>query len=193
MKFPRTPHLPGSTATADDLWSTMVPQGTYLSTEKMDGSNIMMNRDKFITRKGGVSSADWAYPARHIHQEVSHLIPKGIWLAGELLTWRKSIPYEELPGEYMIFGAMKGNQCLPWEDVVDIADGCGIPPVRVLARGDFTEVVEESRRLLNESMEGFVVRPTGRFQLPHYGEHVAKFVGDWHQSVATSTGRNGIR
>lgn len=192
MKFPRTPHLPGSKATPDDLWADFTPAGEYIATEKMDGSNVMINREGFVTRKGTSSSADWVWPARAIQQTVGHLIPQDTWLAGELLTWRKSISYEGLPGDFMVFGAIKGDAVLPWEEVVALAGSCGLPVVPVLHRGGFIEVVEAARAQMTEAQEGFVVRPTASFALSRYGEYVAKWVGAHHDPVARSRGRNGV-
>lgn len=192
MKFPRTPHLPGSKATSDDIWADFKPSGEYVATEKMDGSNIMLNNKKFITRKGSVSNADWTYPARLTQQTVGHLIPNGIWLAGELLTWRKSIAYENLPGDFMVFSAIKGNTVLPWDEAVKIATDCGLPVVPVLSRGSFENVVKEARSQIDESKEGFVVRPVESFNLSLYEKHVAKYVAPHHEAIPTSVGRNGI-
>lgn len=196
MKFPRTPHLPGSKSTLDDIHITLNKgnfnyKGDYISTEKMDGSNIMMNNKKFITRKGSTSNAPWTYPARNIQQTIGHLIPNGVWLAGELLTWRKGIAYEDLPGEYIVFGAIKGNNVLAWDDVLEIADNCGLHTPRVLSGpADAEKVFRESLALMDTSMEGFVMRPTQNFQLPHYANHVAKYVGSHHESVPTANGVN---
>lgn len=193
MKFPCTPHLPGSKSTPDDLWANLGNLDGYMSTEKLDGSNIMMNNKKFITRKGLTSGADWTYPARTIQQSVGHLIPKGMWLAGELMTWRKSIAYENLPSQYIVFGVVKGNHCLPWDEVVNIAEECGLPTARVLVDdGTVNEVTTQSTKMMSEAMEGFVIRPRGWFQLPHYPEHVAKFVGSHHEPVATNNGKNSF-
>lgn len=118
---------------------------------------------------------------------------KGVWIAGELLTWRKSIAYDNLSSEYMIFGAMKGNRCLAWDDVCEIADIVGLPTVRVMSgTGNVSDVIKEAKKQMDTSIEGFVIRPTGEFQLPHYTENVAKFVGSHHSAVATSVGKNGI-
>lgn len=193
MKFPRAPHLPGSKSTPDDLWADLKNLDGYMSTEKLDGSNIMMNNKKFITRKGLTSSAGWTEPAQTIQRAVGHLIPQGMWLAGELMTWRKSIAYDDLPGHYIVFGVVKGNKCLPWDDVLSIADTCGLPTARVLvANGTVNDVAEQSAAMMTESMEGFVIRPRGDFPLPRYGEHVAKFVGAHHEPVATNNGANTI-
>lgn len=196
MKFPRTPHLPGSKSTSDDIHLQLNKgnfnlKGDYISTEKMDGSNIMMNSKKFITRKGLTSSAPWVYPARNLQQQIGHLIPQGVWLAGELMTWRKGIPYDNLPGQYIVFGAVKGNLVLAWDDVLEIAQNCGLPTARVMSGPSDPETVfKDSLTQMNDSIEGFVLRPTSSFQLPHYANHVAKFVGAHHVGVATANGMN---
>lgn len=194
MKFPRTPHLPGSKATNDDIFATPEHTDTtiYVATEKMDGSNIMMDSHGFGTRNGEPSSAEWVYPARNIWFHCGHLIPEGVTLAGELLTWRKSIAYESLPGEYMIFGAVRDGECLSWSEVCDIADCVGLPIVKEFARGTFDEVVEQSKKLITPKIEGFVVRPVDAFPFTEYAKHVSKFVGAHHNPVAGNNGRNGF-
>lgn len=196
MKFPRTPHLPGSKATPDDLHADYTYDGPVVVTEKMDGSNIMMNQEKFITRKGSTSTADWTYPVRNFHYAVAQSIPKGIWIAGEFLYWRKAIGYDNLESPFLMFGAMKGNKCLSWTEVENLSAVTGIPTVRIIARGVLaSDGISQGRNFLHaqgESTEGFVIRPTDSFQLPHYGEFVAKFVGPHHNPIAANNGINGF-
>lgn len=195
MKFPRTPHIPGSKGTEDDVYQDYTYDGEVIATEKMDGSNIMMNSKKFITRSGknGSHAGDWVWPARNVHQEISQRIPKGYWLAGELVHWRKGVPYDNLPGPYMVFGAMKGNTCLCWDDVVALSEDCGVPTVPVIGSpGHYTEVIENCLDFIDGSQEGFVIRPTGEFSLPHYGDFVSKWVHPNHECIATSVGVNGM-
>lgn len=194
MKYPKTPHLPGSKNNPDDIWVNMdnLNQNIdYIATEKMDGSNIMMNNKKFITRKGSVSTADWTYPARNLHYNVMNKIPNGIWITGELLTWRKCIAYENLPAEYIMFGAIKDNTCLAWDEVEELSKITGIPLVKTITnKNSMKNVIEEAKTKLSENMEGFVIRPYNSFPLSKFNENVAKYVGSWHYPVATSNGKN---
>lgn len=193
MKFPRTPHLPGSRATADDVHTAYPYRGNVVVTEKMDGSNIMMSRDKFITRSGKTSNADWVFPARQTHLEIQHLIPKGYWLAGELVYWRKSVAYDALPAAFLAFGAMKGNKVLSWTETVELATQCGLHMVPVLAQDvSPAEGIKAGMASLDGHKEGFVVRPMESFSLPHYGDFVGKYVDSHHEAVATNRGKNII-
>lgn len=193
MKFPRTPHIPGSRGTDDDIYAPYTYDGTVIATEKLDGSNIMMNNKKFITRKGSTSNAEWTWPMRMIHQAAAKDIPDGYWLAGEFVYWRKSIAYENLPGPYVVFGAMKGNACQPWDVVCDLASAAGLPTVDVLGGpGSYMDVVAQSLNRLNGYKEGFVIRPVDGFSLPKYGDYVSKFVIDEFESVAGHDGVNGL-
>lgn len=192
MKFPRTPHLPGSRGTDDDIHVQYSYAGEVVATEKMDGSNIMMNSDKFITRSGKTSRADWTYPMWNIFYQVKDSIPAGYWLAGEFLHWQKTVRYENLPHAFIVFGVMKGNKCLAWDDVVDMASNCGLPTVRVIARGNPQQVISAAKNEWREGQEGFVVRPVAAFSLPHYQENVAKWVNGDHVATATNNGINHI-
>lgn len=195
VKFPRTPHIPGSRGTSDDIYQPYTYDGEVIATEKMDGSNIMMNSKKFITRSGksGFDGGEWVWPANNVHIEIAQRIPHGYWIAGELLYWRKGTSYENLPGPYMVFGAMKGNTCLAWDDVLSLAEECGLPVVPVIGSpGHHTKVIGHCMDIMDGSQEGFVIRPTEAFPLPHYGDFASKWVHPNHTSVATNNGVNGV-
>lgn len=191
MKFPRTPHLPGSRGTSDDIYKDYTYSGPVVLTEKLDGSNIMMNNKKFITRKGGVSSASWTWPMREIHQLHSSMVPEGHWIAGEFLYWRKTVSYENLPYPYIAFGAVKGNKVLSFDESRKITTDAHLPFARIIEIFDNGLPKNFSpEKYLQEGMEGFVVRPLESFQLPRYGDYVAKFVRSDFTSTATSQGVN---
>ena len=193
MKFPRTPHIPGSHGTSDDLMlSSFSLESEVIATEKMDGSNIMMNNQKFVTRKGETSYADWTYPARKVWENIFYTIPDGYWIAGELLTWRKCIAYDNLPGDFLAFSVIKDNMILDWDSAEKIINLVGLPLVPVIARGDYDSVHKKCHEWMNDTHEGFVIRSTGSFDIENYGDHVAKFVGDHHTPVEFNNGKNTI-
>lgn len=193
MKFPRTPHIPGSSGTDDDIHAEYTYPGTVIATEKMDGSNIMMNNKKFITRKGETSTAEWTYPIRNLHYQIMHLIPDGVWLAGEFVYWRKNTPYENLPGAYLVFGAVEDGTCLSWNQVKEIAEQCGLPLVNTIGEpGTADQVINNALNHMNGTQEGFVIRPADSFPLNEYKEHVGKWVKPDHNPVAGNNGTNGI-
>lgn len=199
MKFPRTPHLPGSKATEDDIFNTfdkeLIETGEFVATEKMDGSNITMDAFGAYSRSGSTPKDDWFYPARMLHANIAHNIDNGITIAGELLTWRKSIAYDNLTSDFIMFSVMDGSTVLSWDEVVEYAELLELEIVRTIARGSFDEVVESAKKTLynaGDTMEGFVVRNVDGFDIANYGDNVCKFVGEWHNPVATNNGRNGF-
>lgn len=194
MKYPRTPHFPGSHASDDDI---VRPDYSPLSepvvaTEKMDGSNIMTSLDAFISRSGKTPHGEWVAPFWRIFQQVSGKIPENMWIAGEFLFWRKSIGYDDLPGYYLIFGAVKNDTLLSWDETRELAKSLGLPTVREIARGNISEVLKTAKGQLDETQEGFVVRSEAAFPLSEFAENVRKFVGAWHSPVETNRGRNGL-
>lgn len=191
MKFPRTPHLPGSKGTDDDIMlDSFHLDGDVVSTEKMDGSNVTLASDAFYTRSGNTPNMEWTVPARKIWEQVFWQLPDSMQVAGELLTWRKSIAYESLPAEFLVFSVIDEGEVLGWDDTIEIADSLGLCTVPLIARGAFSDVVALSKASMHEGKEGFVIRPAQTFSFVEYGENVAKFVGAHHNPVAGNNGRN---
>ena len=164
--------------------------GEVVSTEKMDGSNITLAHDAFYTRSGNTPNLDWTVPARKVWEQVFWQLPESLMISGELLTWRKSIAYENLPAEFIVFSVIEDGVVLSWDDTVDIASSLGLVTVPVISRGDFGSVLEESMSKMHEGMEGFVIRPCGQFLFTEYSGTVAKFVGAHHSPVAGNNGKN---
>ena len=55
FKYPRTPHIAGSCATSDDIvlkGGAELLSDSFVVTEKMDGTNIVMTCDGMMTRSG---------------------------------------------------------------------------------------------------------------------------------------------
>lgn len=193
MKFPRTPHLPGSKGTSDDIMlSSFHLDGEVVATEKMDGSNIMLTNEAFLGRSGKTPRGDWTYPVRDLWENIRWDIPEDYIIAAELLTWRKCISYTDLPGDIMVFSVISDGVVLPFDEVVDIAEMLNLPVVPVVARGEMQDVVERSMNWMDTNKEGFVVRPSGSFPVNNYGKMVAKFVGSHHTPVETNNGKNTI-
>lgn len=192
MKFPRTPHIPGSKSTSDDIHTNYHYAGEVVSTEKLDGSNILMSNTDLISRSGGLPKGQWADPLKQFYYSISYKIPSNIVVAGEYMLWRKSISYDCLPGPYIIFGIIEDNTMVSWEEVKEYAQYLELPVARTLSQGSYDKVVKESTSLMNETMEGYVIRPLESFPLNHYSDYVAKFVGSHHNPIATNNGYNNI-
>lgn len=97
MKFPRTPHMPGSNTTEDGVHADLMFPEQVVITEKMDGSNLMVSRNTFMSRDGKTPHNEWTGPFHPIFVTISSLIPYGMWIAGEFLFWRKAVNYDALP------------------------------------------------------------------------------------------------
>lgn len=192
-KFPRTPHLPGSKHTEDDIHTNYSYDGEVIATEKMDGTNIRMTRDGYYTRNNSPASNKWAYPLINYHHNIRHTIPSGVTILGEFMFHRKHISYDGLPSIYMMFGAVDGNRVMSWEETEELSQLVGIPLVRVMKRGKPNDVIRDCKSIVDNKIEGFVIRPSESFMVEDYGNVVAKFVGGHHNPVATGNGFNTFK
>ena len=187
VKHPRTFHLPWSQGvTSDDkvLTSTeALLSRPVLVTEKMDGENTSLYSTGFHARSIDSrhhSSRDWL---AQFHAGFAHDIPLGWRICGENLYARHSLGYTSLPTYFMGFSVWnEHNECLAWDDALEVFACLGITPVPVLMQGQLTEA--ELRKLAQEmdltKHEGFVVRPLEAFAYDEYATKVGKFVRAGH-------------
>lgn len=117
LKYPRIPHLPGSTSTEDDIHVVSMPEGPFHIFEKLDGANvgIIMNTHgelEFINRGSPIQNKrpheqwgalkKWAYENyENLHRFFSR--NKHTILYGEWLWARHSIKYDLLPDFFIAF------------------------------------------------------------------------------------------
>lgn len=183
-KYPRTFHLPQSlTKHADDkvLGSVEYLRGAELVvTEKMDGENTTMSRDKIHARSVDSavhSSQSWV---RNLWSRIRFDIPEGVRLCGENMYATHSIFYNDLTSYFYLFGVWDGQTLLSWDDTVDYAELFGLPTPRVLYRGSDFDAALRAWDLDSEVSEGFVVRQVGEIPLRDFGRCVGKFVRENH-------------
>lgn len=188
-KYPRTPHLPTSlSATSDDKW--IAPDAlAYLQsgielcvTEKMDGSNYNIVRDRAYARSIDGTNHAWDSPAKAIWARIRWDLPENIRLSGESLYGRRSVSYDGLPGPFMLFAVWEDDTLLSWDAMTEWAELFEIPLVPLLYRGtDFKEATSAWGKARNDEVsEGFVVRDSGSFQYDEYSTHCAKWVRERH-------------
>lgn len=185
-KFPRTPHLPSScSATSDDKWLSKeglanLQSGVELIvTEKMDGSNYNMTRERAYARSVDGVGHPWDKPARRLWEQVRWDIPEDIRLSGESLYGRRSVAYEGLSAPFLLFGVWEGDTLLSWDDMSEWAELLGLQMVPLIYRGhSFDEAISawSARGYVDDSSEGFVVREAGAIAYDEYGLHVGKWV-----------------
>lgn len=193
-KFPRTPHMAGSKGTSDDIFKKEQAkiQGLCIATEKLDGSNITFDQEKFITRSGDTYKANWTAPLYVISNLIKDKIPEGVKLYGEFMQYTKSVYYENLPAPWVMFGAEKNGLMLSYYEAKKLAETIGLPFVDEFSKvGTYEEVVEEAKsKLVPGKHEGFVVRSIEAFPIQEYNKYVFKFVEPNFVSERFSKGEN---
>jgi len=183
VKYPRTLHLPWSPgSTDDDLFLEDIPfkENEVIVTEKMDGENTTMYTDHIHAR-----SLDSGYhPTRtmvnKLHGEIGYQIPEGWRVCGENMQGQHSIQYT-LDSPFYVFAVFdESNNCLSWDDTVEVANMLGLPTVPVLYRGPWDEVSVRALDSSGSNTEGYVVRNAGSFPFAAYQDNVAKYVREDH-------------
>lgn len=179
--FPRMPHFPGSTASADDVHLDDVDAAALLAsevivTEKLDGLRVELARGR-----GGKIEARLKRPWRgtvdveralaiYVAQREAQLAPllqRGGAVYGEWLLHRMRIAYDRLPDLFVAFALRDGHgRFLPNDEALPALAVAGLTAARPLLRGRPGSLAA-LRRLLGRSgcgsarMEGLVVAVCG--------------------------------
>jgi hypothetical protein len=188
VKYPRTPHLPWSQGATDDdivAGDMRVLRGSddVVVTEKMDGENTTLYRDKIHARSidsGDHPSRSWV---KQFHASIKDDIPEGWRVSGENVYATHSVAYDALPSYFLGFSVWDAhNHALPWDETLEWFDLLGITPVATLYRGPFDE---KKIKALNtgpgsDKREGYVVRTANGFAYEDFSTHLAKYVRKGH-------------
>lgn len=191
LKYPRTPHLPCSLGmTSDDKMISseglaFLRDGSreLVVTEKMDGSNYTMTNSVCFSRSVDARSNHWDNYVKQVWARVRFDIPPGWRVTGENMYARKSVPYDNLRGVFLVFGVWdEDDNLLSWDDMGEYASLLGLPVVRLLYRGyDFGRATRAWGEVLDDEVsEGFVLRSADVIPVGSFGERVAKFVRTDH-------------
>lgn len=204
FKYPRTPHIAGSCATSDDIvlkgGATLLGD-SFVVTEKMDGTNIVMTCDGMMTRSGNQPSSSWSYPLYSTWNRIAHMIPEGLGVCGEFLYWRKSVPYDSLISDFLVFSMidLDAGMVLDWDTTTMWTDELGLRMVPVVSCEDnYQSTVQQGHQYIENKesasipVEGFVVRDAGEFSVSEFGQHVAKFVKSGFTGIRGNNGRNAV-
>lgn len=187
QKYPRTYHLPWSEAVTSDDKVLPNLEGfagkEVVVTEKMDGENTTMYRDRVYARsldsKGGEDRA-WV---KQFWASLSHEIPYGWRICGENLWARHSISYDALKSYFYGFSVWDDtNSALSWGDTQEFFELLGIESVPVLYRGvwDESAIRKLADQLDTQKVEGYVVRNASSFHYNEFPNNVGKFVRKGH-------------
>ncbi|MEZ5323717.1 MAG: RNA ligase family protein [Verrucomicrobiales bacterium] len=185
-KYPRTPHLPWSLGgTSDDayLFDTTHFDGTeVVVTEKMDGENTSLYRDRMHAR----SLDSQNHPSRNwvkaMHGAICHEIPEGWRICGENVYARHSIAYDSLDSYFYVFSVWDDtNSCLSWQETCEWATLLGLPTVPVLLESaEWNEEIVRNLEIDTATQEGYVVRRSDAFAYDDFRISLAKWVRKGH-------------
>jgi len=193
-KYPRTAHLHDSPgATSDDKWASpeaiahMSSGIDLIVTEKMDGGNLTFTRNHFFGRSLDSGTHAWDTHAKALWAKIRFEIPEGWRVSGESMYARRSVPYENLPGVYIVFGIWdETNTLLSWKDTQVWAELLELPTVPVVYEGNsFNEATKIWGKTHNtDTSEGFVVRNANKIAYDEFRNNVLKWVRADHVRTA---------
>lgn len=195
-KYPRSMHLPWSPGgTNDDKRLASVDHllnQELVLTEKMDGSNVCLERQQVFARSHSGAPKHPSFDAlKQLHGSIKHLIPGDrTQLFGEWCYARHSIEYTQLPGYLLLFGVRAGTHWASWDEVRMWAAELHVPTVPMLAptlseicrfslAGDLQDFVEsfaERASRCGGEREGVVVRLARGFDDQEFPLALAKHV-----------------
>jgi len=172
IKFPRTPHVAGSTGTDDDRHLTEATSRRILSspdlvcTEKVDGANVAVHfsaaGDLILQCRGHILGErehpqfnmlkTWAYAQR---ERLASALGVELVLFGEWLYCVHHVRYDALPHYFVVFDVLDkmSSKFLDTETVERVAARVRVPVVPELHRGS-VEPAHGVARLVGQSRFG---------------------------------------
>lgn len=191
-KYERTFHLPWSPGgTSDDkrmLDISGLLNTPVVITEKMDGSNVCMERQSCFARTHSGPPDHPSFDAfKQLHGMCKVKIPINLQIFGEWCYALHSIAYDRLPSFFLMFGVrdLNTNMWLSWEEVELWSQELEVPTVPVLASLEFKNeksLKETTDHLCSQDSfcgslrEGIVVRVSREFSNEDFSSLVGKIV-----------------
>lgn len=196
-KYPRTLHIPSSPgATKDDKRMSSLDSllsVNLVATEKMDGSNVCLERGACFARSHASGAKHESFDAfKAFHATIKHRIPETFQIFGEWVYAKHSIHYTNLPAYFLMFGVhdIANSRWFSWDVVEQWAGELGCPTVPVLEKGNFNRpwkingIVDTYTRLPSRlgapQREGLVFRWAGPFKDEDFSQAVGKWVRKDH-------------
>ena len=187
-KYPRTYHLPSSPGKSsddkvikdlDDLIGYEV-----VITEKMDGENTSIYNDGYLHARSidGSNHLSRNWVKSVIVPKIIGQISDNMRVCGENVYAKHSIEYNDLESYFYGFSVWYGDVCLDWDSTLELFEGLGIVPVKVLYKGIFSRNIVDAlvKEMDFSKQEGFVVRRTCEVHFDEFDRYVAKYVRKGH-------------
>ena len=184
MKYPRTYHLPWSKGISSDdkiisSLSNFIGKEIVV-TEKMDGENTTMTRNKCYARSLDSVSHESRTWVKSQWAKLSYFIPESYRVCGENLYAKHSIFYMDLKSYFYGFSIWENDRCLSWDDTLMWFTLLDIVSVPVLYRGVYDEDTIKRISIDENIQEGYVVRITHEFNISDFPICVGKYVRKNH-------------
>ena len=204
-KYPKTPYLPWSPATAKEDGMHPEPQRflgePVVVTEKLDGGNTLLHAGQVYARSVAAPSNDkWMGMVKKHH--AWKVREPDVYLYGEDIYGVHSIEYDPVPEPetFFAFALRDGEGAFAsFEELEAYARPRQIPVVPVLFRGSFQSVAE-LRALVERShgessalggaREGVVLRLARGFPASEFARNVCKSVRQGHVQTDEHWSRN---
>lgn len=191
LKYPRTPHLPWSQGTRDDLKA--ISDEDFINrnvvvTEKMDGENTSIYKHTVHARSLEPLRGEEYSQLKALQAELAPRIPEELKICGENLTYKHSIHYKRLRSFFLVHSIWHNTTCMSWGVTTSWCHKLGLQTVPVVYRGVYNrELIEqaykqhkEEQEKLGEEVEGYVVRIQDSFFHREFDQNVLKFVRPQH-------------
>lgn len=183
QKYPRTPHLPWSLGrSADDLGIqdlSALKAHPLVVTEKMDGENTTMTRDRCYARSPDSADHESRHYVKGLWGGIRHSIPEGMRISGENMYAVHSIEYDDLHSYFLVHSVFDDNakKVLPFNKSWDIAEQLGLHWAPIQHEDlSYDQVELLHPHLAANTREGYVVRNKEGFPTADWELNVAKYV-----------------
>lgn len=213
IKYPRTMNAPFSHSnSSDDVWwkdCSLFDGKEVVVTEKLDGECTTIYPDGHVHARSLDTSH---HPSRSWIKQFAatfaHEIPSNWRVCGENVFAWHSIFYTELPTYFFVYGIYdQDNNCVSWDQVVELCELLGLHTVPVIYRGIWDEnLVRESWKGIGKfptfgtkveypkvpddftpcEAEGYVVRLADSFPYDQFRNCCAKMVRENHVQTSTN-------
>jgi hypothetical protein len=190
-KYPRTPHLPWSNPTKDDITLSVPWKGDMevVVMEKLDGECTSIYPDGYIHARSTTYSPHRSRDIIKVlaSQLVASGFPYDVILLGENLYAEHSISYTNLDGYFYLFGVRDGDYFWEWEGIISLAEQCALPTPEVFYVGPWGgfrhEDIWPRKSSLGGDCEGYIIRTLDAFPVGDFHLHVRKYVRPNHVST----------